>query len=464
MVWVNRIKAKNTEPEIYGINGNAGSGAIVLEVSQSKEAWIKNRALTSNLMEAICSKENLTRSYKKVRANKGSAGIDKMTVDEAGKYLVLNGEKIVSELLNGTYNPLPVKSVEIPKSNGGVRKLGIPAVIDRVIQQAILQVLDPIFDPTFSDSSYGFRPKRGAQKAVESGAEYVKEGRAIVVDIDLEKFFDKVNHDRLMTSIGRRIGDKRLLKVIGKFLRAGIMENGICIERSEGTPQGSPLSPLLSNIVLDELDKELEKRGHKFCRYADDCNVYVKSLASGERTMSSITQFIEKRLKLKVNQNKSTVAKVEERKFLGYTIRSNGGLSVAKESIKRFKDKVRTVSNRSRGRKFESIISELNPIIRGWINYFSKADNKSLATELDGWIRRRLRCYKLKQCKKPSAIARLLISLNTGKDSAMKIAYSSKGWWVIAQTPQTNRAMSNKWFTENKLISMLDIWKKLNVN
>lgn len=437
-----------------GETGGRGTDARSCEVSQTFEAKAEPREPTTQLMELICTRDNLNHAYKRVKANKGAAGIDGMTVEQLLPYLKTHGEELIGQLLTGQYQPKPVREVEIPKPTGGVRLLGIPTVIDRWIQQSILQILEPIFDPTFSESSYGFRPKRSAHGALKRASEYVATGRVIVVDIDLEKFFDRVNHDILMSRMARRIDDKRLLKVIRGFLNAGIMRQGVCVERSEGTPQGGPLSPLLSNVLLDELDKELEKRGHCFCRYADDCNIYVRSQVSGERVLRTVREFLEKRLKLKVNEAKSAVGKVNTRKFLGYRILSTGDLTPAPESLKRAKDKIRRITRRNRGHKLETIIEELNPFLRGWIDYFYLAKAKKIV-ELDAWTRRRLRCYRLKQRKRSRSIAAWLQELGVQRREANNLAYSSKGWWKLSQTPALHAALSNKWFEAQGLVSLV---------
>ena len=292
----------------HGVGGDGGTRSAAYEEPQASTASDRERALTSDLMERICERANLNRAYKRVKANKGAAGVDGMTVHDLHDWLVEHKEELIATLLNGTYQPQPIRGAQIPKPGGGMRQLGIPTVVDRLVQQAILQVLEPLLGPTFSESSYGFRPGRSAHQALRKGAEYVKAGRGIVVDIDLEKFFDRVNHDILMARLARRIADKRLLRIVRCFLEAGMMQDGVCIERYEGTPQGGPLSPLLANLLLDDLDRELERRGHWFCRYADDCNIYVRSQAAGERVMASVTGFLERRLRLRVNHEKSAVA------------------------------------------------------------------------------------------------------------------------------------------------------------
>lgn len=424
------------------------------EEQQIKKALFKDNSLTSCLMEKICDRRNLNLAYKRVKANKGACGIDGMTVDEMSQFIAIHKEKLLSALLTGHYQPSPVREVEIPKPGGGVRQLGIPTVIDRLVQQAILQVLQPIFEQRFSKSSFGFRPGRSAHQAVKLAQSYVQSGKRIVVDMDIEKFFDRVNHDILMSKLATVIEDKRLLKIIRAFLSAGIMRQGVCIERVEGTPQGGPLSPLLSNIMLDELDKELERRGHSYCRYADDCNIYVKSLRAGQRVMESLKQFLEKRLRLKVNEGKSEVAKVTERQFLGYRILQNGKINISKKSEVRLKETIRVLTKRNRGRRLEQVIAELNKKLGGWINYFKLTESPSLLRDLDSWIRRKLRCYRLKQRKRNYSIAQFLMSLGVKAHSAWNTAKSGKGWWRLSATPALQQAMSNAWFEENGLINL----------
>lgn len=424
------------------------------EEQQVKKALLKDDSLTKSLMEKICDRNNLNLAYKRVKANKGSPGIDGMTIDEMGKFIAAHKERLLKSLLNGSYRPQPVREVEIPKPGGGLRQLGIPTVIDRLVQQAILQVLQPIFERKFSDNSFGFRPNRSAHQAVKQAQNYVQSGNRIVVDIDLEKFFDRVNHDILMSKLAKVIKDKRLLKIIRAFLNAGIMRQGVCVERVEGTPQGGPLSPLLSNIMLDELDQELAKRGHKFCRYADDCNVYVKTLQAGKRVMESLKQFLINKLRLKVNEGKSSVSQVTERQFLGFRILQNGKINISKKSEDRMKDAVRIVTKRNRGRSSELVISELNKKLGGWINYFKLIDRPEQLRDLDGWIRRKLRCYRLKQRKCCRAIVSFLIMLGVSEKNARKIASSGKGWWRLSATPPLHQAMSNVWFEKQGLINL----------
>jgi RNA-directed DNA polymerase len=329
--------------------GEGGTGAGGIEESQTATASDPARALTERLMEEVCQPDNLNAAYKRVKANKGAPGVDGLTIDDMRDWIARHKQGLLDSLLDGSYQPQPVRGVQIPKPGGGVRQLGIPTVIDRLVQQAILQVLEGLLDPTFSASSYGFRPGRGAHDALHKASEYVAEGRVIVVDVDLEKFFDRVNHDILMARLARRVADKRLLRIIRRFLEAGLMQDGVCVERHEGTPQGGPLSPLLANLLLDELDKELERRGHRFCRYADDCNIYVRSRQAGERVLASVTRFLEDVLRLRVNHQKSAVAYCEERKFLGYRLLGGGRLGIAPASLQRAKERIRQITRRNRG-------------------------------------------------------------------------------------------------------------------
>jgi len=379
-----------------------------------------------------------------------------MRVEELGPWLAEHKAELIASLLDGSYRPKPVRGVEIPKPGGGKRQLGIPTVVDRLVQQAILHVLEPLLDPTFSETSYGFRPGRDAHQALRKAQEYVAEGRWIVVDIDLEKFFDKVNHDILMSRLARRVEDKRLLRIVRRFLQAGIMHNGVCAARHEGTPQGGPLSPILSNLLLDELDKELEQRGHCFVRYADDCNIYVGSQAAGERVQASITKFLDKRLRLRVNQEKSAVAPVWERKFLGYRLFLGGGLGIAPQSLARAKERIRSITRRNRGISLEQMIQELNVFLTGWMTYYRYAECRKHLRPLDSWIRRRLRCVRLKQRKRAKPIADFLQRLGVPEWRAWILALSGKGWWRMAGSPQASEAMTLEWFRELGLVNLLD--------
>jgi len=430
------------------------SGAQATKALQLKEAGEQERALTRDLMGAILCHSNIKQAYKQVKQNKGVAGIDQMPVGKFAVWYAEEAETLLSKLYDGTYEPQGVKQAEIRKPNGGKRKLGIPTVTDRIIQQAIAQVLSPIYERKFSDHSYGFRPKRSAHQALKKGSEYVEEGRYIVIDLDLQTFFDVVNHDRLMYRLSTTIGDKTLLGLIRKYLQSGIMVDGVLSQRTEGTPQGSPLSPLLSNIVLDELDKELEGRGLKFVRYADDCNIYVRSLKAGERVMESVSNFIENKLKLLVNKEKSQVCEVNHTIFLGYTIQKDGILNIAKKSVERFKEKIRKITKRNRGVKLEQVIVELIPVMRGWLNYFHRARCKSLLKNLDSWIRRKLRCYRLKQCKRVITLQQFLKSRGVDTWLSWILALSGKGHWRKSGCPQMHQALNNKWFDEAGLYNL----------
>jgi len=444
------------------VNSEVVNGAIPLKASQVKEAGEQKRALAKHLMEAILCQSNMNQAYKQVKRNKGVAGIDRMSITDFATWYSTNGETLLAELRSGRYIPQGVKQVEIPKPNGGVRKLGIPTVTDRVIQQAIAQVISPIYEKQFSDHSYGFRPNRSAHDALKKGCQYVQTGRNIVVDIDLKTFFDVVNHDRLMYRLSLTLGDKTLLKLIRKYLQSGIMIDGIVSQRIEGTPQGSPLSPLLSNIVLNELDNELERRGHKFVRYADDCNIYVRSQEAGERVMESISNFIESKLKLLVNREKSQVCEVRQTKFLGHTIQNDGSLTIAKKSIERFKEKVRTITKRNRGVNIEQLISELTPIMRGWLTYFRNARCKKMMQNLDAWMRRKLRCFRIKQCKRVITLQRFLESRGVDSWQSWILSLSGKGYWRKSSCPQVHQAMGNKWFDEIGLYNLSLNYVRLN--
>jgi RNA-directed DNA polymerase len=444
-----------------GASGEGGTGPAACEEWQAPTASNRERALTGDLMERVCERENLNRAYKRVKANKGAPGIDGMTVGELYGWLVEHKEEMVKSLLDGSYEPQPILGKEIDKPSGGKRRLGIPTVVDRLVQQAILQVLEGIVDPTFSESSYGFRRGRNAHQAVKQAAEYVAEGRNIVVDVDLAKFFDRVNHDMLMARVARHVRDKRLLRITRRFLEARMMWDGVCIERYEGTPQGGPLSPLLANLLLDDLDKELERRGHRFCRYADDCNIYVRTQRAGDRVLSSVTRFLEEELRLQVNQEKSAAAPVQERQFLGYRILWDGRLAIAPRSLERAKRRIRQITRRNRGISLEQMMGELNSYLTGWVTYFRYAACKTHLQRLDEWIRRKLRCVRLKQRKRAKSIADFLQSLGVPEWSAWILALSGKGWWRKAGAPQANQAMSIAWFKAQGLVSLSDRYAEL---
>jgi RNA-directed DNA polymerase len=406
-------------------------------------------AIGEQLMEEVCERENCKQALARVKANKGSAGVDGMTVHELPEFLKQHWPIIREQLLSGTYKPQPVRRVEIPKPDGGgARKLGIPSVLDRFIQQAVMQVLQHKWDRTFSDHSYGFRPGRSAHQAVAAAQQYIAAGYRWVVDLDLEKFFDRVNHDKLLAKIAERISDKRLLKLIRAFLRTGVMEGGLVSSVDEGTPQGGPLSPLLSNIVLDELDRELERRGLHFARYADDSNIYVRSRRAGERVMESLTRFITAKLKLKVNQQKSAVARPWARKFLGFSFTSAGipKRRIAPKAVDRFKERVRELTSRTRGVSTERMVEDLSRYLRGWIGYFGKCETPSVLAGLEQWLRRRLRSAIWKQWTRGPARFAELRKRNVGDDLAAQTAASARGPWRLANSPALSIALSNAYF------------------
>jgi len=398
-------------------------------------------------MEEVCDRHNLEVAWKRVRGNKGSPGVDGLTIDETLEYLRKHWAIIREQLLNGTYTPQPVKHVEILKPDGGIRKLGVPCVVDRVIQQALLQVLQKQWDPTFSEHSYGFRPGRSAHQAVAQAQRYIAEGYNYVVDIDLEKFFDRVNHDMLMARVAARVSDKRVLKLIRAFLNAGVMENGLVRPIDEGTPQGGPLSPLLSNLVLDELDRELSRRGHRFCRYADDCNIYVRSHRAGERVMASISRFLITKLRLKVNESKSAVARPEERKFLGFSISNDGSeRRIAPKALERFKTRVRELTRRTRGASLPEVTENLTPYLLGWRGYFGFCETPRVLSNLDAWIRRRLRMYLWRQWKNGRNRFNELRHRGVSKFHAAVAAGSPTGFWRMSGHPAVQQALRNRYF------------------
>jgi group II intron reverse transcriptase/maturase len=413
-----------------------------------------------DLLERILSRDNLNLAYKRVKANKGSHGVDGMTVDELLPLLKQHGGSLKQRIRAGEYQPQPVRRVEIPKPDGGVRLLGIPTVVDRWIQQAIAQELTQIFDPDFSGNSYGFRPGKSAHQAVIAARGYIEQGYGWTVDIDLEKFFDRVNHEKLMSLVARKVKDSRVLKLIRKYLESGIMLNGIKVKSDEGTPQGGPLSPLLANIMLDDLDKELEKRGHKACRYADDCNIYVKSQRAGERVMKGISHFIENVLKLKVNRNKSAVDRPGRRKFLGFSFYVRKGKArnyIPQKPIQRFKTKVKEITSRSNGKSMEMRQERLNWLITGWVNYFRIADMQKVAKELDGWIRRRIRMCYWKQWKKTRTKRDNLVKLGIDKRKAWEHANTRKGYWRTAGSYILSTSLTNEYLEEAGYLSLTKI-------
>jgi len=429
----------------------------------STEGEDGNRVNTSKLFEKVLDRANLNLAYKRVKKNGGSHGVDGMKVDELLPYLKQHGETLKQTLLEGKYRPQPVRRVEIPKPDGGIRLLGIPTAVDRMIQQAIAQVLSPIFELEFSNYSYGFRPGRNAHDAINQAEQYINEGYNVVVDLDLEKFFDRVNHDKLMYLLAKRISDKRILKLIRAYLESGIMLGGLVSPSREGTPQGGPLSPLLSNVMLHELDKELERRGHRFCRYADDCNIYVKSKKSGNRVMDSISQFIEKRLKLKVNRDKSAVDYPTNRKFLGfsfYYLKGIARIRVHPKSYKRLKARLKELTGRSIGISMKARVIKLNQTTQGWVNYYKLADMHKHCLKTDEWLRRRLRMCYWKQWKKPGARYDNLARLGVSRAKAWEFANTRKGYWRIADSPILNCTLTLLFFRKLGLTGLSDVYIK----
>jgi len=421
-----------------------GEGSEMLTAKRT----IESPANREQLMEEVCERENCLQAFKRVKSNKGSPGIDGMTVEQLPGYLKEHWPAVREQLLRGTYKPQPVRRVEIPKPDGGVRQLGIPTVLDRMVQQAVMQVLQGRWDAEFSEHSHGFRPGRSAHQAVAKAQKYIAAGRRWVVDLDLEKFFDRVNHDKLMAAVARRVADKRVLRLVRAFLTAGVMENGLVGPVDEGTPQGGPLSPLLSNLVLDELDRELERRNHCFVRYADDCNIYVRSRRAGERVKQSITGFITRQLKLKVNEAKSAVARPVERKFLGFSFTGakEPRRRIAPKAILRFQQKVRALTGRTRGIGIEQMTKELASYLRGWKSYFGFSETPSVLERLDHWIRRRLRSMIWKQWKRGKVRFAKLRALGVSKDLAASTAGSAHGPWRIANSPALSYAFPNAYF------------------
>jgi RNA-directed DNA polymerase len=461
------MKLKKAETRLKDGACTEGTGRNPAVAVSSAEAESANRLRTkaeeAGWMEAVVERGNLKLAYQRVVQNKGAAGVDDIGVADFKEHLKRHWPTIKAKLLSGEYIPQPVRRADIPKPQGGVRTLGIPTLTDRLIQQALHQVLQPIFEADFSESSYGFRPGKSAHQAVKAAQRYVAEGRRFVVDMDLEKFFDRVNHDLLMGKLAKKVGDERVLKLIRRYLEAGMMAEGHTSPRTEGTPQGGPLSPLLSNILLTDLDRELERRGHAFCRYADDCNVYVRSKAAGERLMASLPRFLSERLKLTVNKAKSAVARPWKRKFLGYSLTWHKvpRLRIAPWSLERLKDKVRELLRGARGRSLDHTIEQLNPVLRGWAAYFSLTQTKGALEEIDGWIRRKLRCLLWRQWKRVYTRARNLMKAGLKEDRAWRSATNGRGPWWNSGASHMNAAFPKAYFDQRGLVSLLDTVRRL---
>jgi len=442
---------------------NSADAATRAEADVATRTRTKAEVATTSLMEAVVERGNMKLAYQRVVENKGAAGVDELAVSELEDHLKRYWPTIRARLLAGDYWPAAVRRVDIPKPQGGVRTLGIPTVVDRLIQQALHQVLQPVFEPTFSDASYGFRPGRNAHQALRRAQQFVASGKRWVVDIDLEKFFDRVNHDLLMSKLAAKIGDARVLTLIRRYLEAGMMADGLVQPRTEGTPQGGPLSPLLSNILLTELDRELERRGHAFCRYADDCNIYVASERAGVELMQSLTRFLAERLKLKVNATKSAVARPWQRKFLGYSMtwHQKPKLRIAAPSLQKLTEKVRVLLRGARGRSLATTIQTLNPVLRGWAAYFKLAETRRALEECDGWMRHRLRCILWRQWKRRSARVRNLMQRGLTKEVAWRSARNGRGPWWNAGARHMHIAFPKSWFDHLGLVSLLDTVQRL---
>lgn len=422
----------------------------------------EERNLTNNLMEQIADPLNLTKAYQKVKSNGGSAGVDGMKVEVLQGWLGENLNHLQEQLLQGNYQPQAVKGVQIPKPNGGKRQLGIPTVTDRLVQQSIHQVLSIRYEKIFSANSYGFRPNKNAHQALKQASSYTAQGKHYVIDLDLEKFFDEVNHHRLMWLLSTRIGDRRVLQLIHRYLQVGILQEGLTEQRTKGTPQGSPLSPLLSNIVLDELDKELEQRGHCYVRYADDVKIFVGSKRRAEQVKANITKHITQKLKLKINESKSRICKGYELNFLGHSILTRGELGLSKQSEQRLKDKVREITRRNKGISLEEMLKELRTTLQGWLRYFCYAKMSSKLETMDGWIRRKLKCFRLKQCKRTIGIVRWLRKLGVEERLSWRTGLSGKGWWRLSNSPALNIGMNKMWFAQQGYYSLSENYKSLH--
>lgn len=451
---------RHARGEVGGRNPTGSAASASNRPSEERSLIVQEQRLIEQMIE----RGNLNAAWKQVKRNKGSAGVDGREIEATSALIREHWDEIATHLLTGTYRPRPVKRVEIPKAGGGKRKLGVPTVLDRFIQQAALQVLMPLFEPHFSEHSYGFRPARSALQAVEQARHYQQEGKRWVVDLDLASFFDEVDHDLLMARVCRKVKDKRMLKLIRAFLNSGVMAGGLTQPTDKGTPQGGPLSPLLSNILLEDLDRELERRGHAFCRYADDCNIYVQTRRSGERVMASISAYVEKRLKLKVNREKSAVARPVQRVFLGYsfTAHRQARIRVPDKSVQKMKSKLKDLFRQGRGRNLRGFINDtLNPVLRGWMHYFRLAETKLFAEELDGWIRRRLRCILWRQWKRGHTRLRKLKGRGLDPERARQSAWNGRGPWFNSGASHMNHAYPRKAFDAMNLLNLLDLLRSL---
>jgi RNA-directed DNA polymerase len=470
--FVNLMDERRKQPNLFKDKNYPSEAEVEPQVMKGEQSSSKaaterrdERNKQDRLLEQILDRANMNLAYERVRDNGGVAGIDKMQTEELLWYLKQHGKTLLEELLSDRYRPQAVKRVEIPKPDGGKRGLGIPTVIDRMIQQSISQILTPIFEEGFSTNSYGFRPNKNAHQAILKATEYINDGYKVVVDIDLEKFFDRVNHDKLMYLVSKKVNDKRVLKLIRRFLESGIMEGGLFIASREGTPQGGPLSPLLSNIMLDELDKELERRGHRFCRYADDCNIYVRSKRSAERVMLSVSRFIEEELSLKINRSKSEVGSPKVRKFLGFSFYQNRervAVRIHEKSLERIKAKIRKLTSRSHAISMEERIRKLSSLIIGWTSYFKIAHIKSHCRELDKWMRHRLRMCYWKEWKNPRTRCNNLIKLGLTRNEAWKFANTRTGYWRVSGSLILDLTLTNQYFEDLNLRTFSHVYSKLS--